>query len=722
MRQIAAFIVAGSLALAHNAFSAEPLPKVAEFNRDIRPLLSDNCFTCHGPDKNRRKAKLRLDTQSGLFDEIDGKHPVVRGKTEESEIIRRITSKDPEEQMPPSTSQKTLNSQQIALLKRWVQQGAKWEGHWSYLSPQPATPPAVKNKKWPTNPIDHFILAKLESKGLKPSPEADRRTLIRRLNFDLLGFPPSADEVNAFVADKSPDAYNKVVDRLFASPHFGERMAMRWLDLVRYADTVGYHGDQPVNIWPYRDYVIKSFNSNKPFDQFTIEQLAGDLLPQATLEQKVASGYNRLNMMTGEGGAQDKEYRAKYAADRVRTTSAVWLGSTLGCAECHDHKFDPFTTKDFYSFEAFFADLNEKGFYPNANWEPFIPVPNDKQAAELKRLETKVAESQKALNEKDVSAAQLSWEKAILDNLAKEQSAWAIQKPSKLVSQGKAKLEIQPDLSILATGKNPDKDIYTITLHTDLAQVSAIRLETLTHDSFPNKGLSRANGNFVLTGVEVEAMKTNETASKAIKIVKAVADYEQGSQPIAAAIDDKSDTGWAVDGHVTPKNHYAIFSFAEPVLAGAGTTFMIRLKHESIYAQHNIGHFRLSLSAETNAPVSNAGLPENVLAAIKVPGDQRTPEHKAEIVKHYRGIAPELDQERKQLAAAKKESDELLKQIPTTLVSASIEPRPIRILPRGNWMNDSGEIVTPAIPQFLPHPEVKDRRLTRLDLANWMIS
>ena len=724
MKSIIAFTGIACLLLPATLPAAEALPRVVEFNRDIRPILSESCYSCHGPDKNARKAKLRLDTEAGAFGELDGIRPVVPKKPGESEMIRRITTNDPDDQMPPPDSRKKLTPQQIALLKLWIQQGAKWEGHWSYLPPQRAPLPSVKNKKWPRNEIDHFVLAKLEAKGLKPSPEADKRTLIRRVSFDLIGLPPTAEEVEDFLADKSPGAYEKVVDRLFDSPRFGERMAMRWLDLVRYADTVGYHGDQLVSIWPYRDYVIKSFNANKPFDQFTIEQLGGDLLPNATREQQIASGYNRLNMMTGEGGAQDKEYRAKYAADRVRTTSAVWLGSTLGCAECHDHKFDPFTTKDFYSFEAIFADLKEKGYYQNGLWEPFIQVPSEKQSAEKKRVEELIAHLEKTLAAptKELGEAQTVWEIKTLADLEKEKNQWRAQKPEHLVSSGGAKLELQTDLSILASGENPAKDNYTVTLHPNLLQVTAVRLEALTHDSFPNKGLARGNGNFVLTGFEVEATKPGDTAPQKIKIAKAVADFEQKDQPIAAAIDDKPETGWAVDGHNQSKNRQAVFTLAEPLSLGTNTSLILRLKHESIHGQHNIGHFRLSLTSEPNPSLLNSTLPENVLADLKLNALERSAEQKEELAKYYRNIAPELAETRKQLADAKKQNEELTKQIPTTLVSVTTEPREIKILRRGNWMDEGGAVVTPAVPQFLPQPEVKDRRLTRLDLGKWLVA
>jgi hypothetical protein len=348
------------LVTASPAAADEPI----RFNRDVRPILSDKCFACHGPDATHRKADLRLDTADGA------RQVVVPGKPAESELIARVTSPQKSRRMPPAKSGKELSAAEIDLLRRWVEQGARYQAHWSYLPPQRPAVPAVKNAAWPRDAIDRFLLARIESAGLLPSPEADAITLVRRLSFDLTGLPPTPAEVDTFLADDRPDAYDRLMDRLLASPHYGERMALYWLDLVRYADTVGYHGDQEHAIAPYRDYVIKAFNENKPFDRFTAEQLAGDLLPGAGVEQKIASGYNRLLQTTHEGGAQDKEYRAKYAADRVRNVSAVWLGATMGCAECHDHKFDPFTQRDFYRLAAFFADLDERGAYLGPDQSP----------------------------------------------------------------------------------------------------------------------------------------------------------------------------------------------------------------------------------------------------------------------------------------------------------------------------------------------------------------
>jgi len=370
-----------------------------DFQRDIRPLLSDRCFGCHGPDAKARKADLRLDLRDGALGARGVKPAViVPGDASGSELVRRITNSDPDERMPPSEAKKQLAPGEIELIRRWVAEGARWTEHWSLVPPIRAPVPAVHSPGWPHNPVDSFILARLEREGLTPSSEADRRTLARRLSFDLLGLPPSIEDVEAFLADDSPDAFERLADRLLASPHHGERLAVLWLDLVRYADTVGYHGDQDVSVSPYRDYVIRAFNEQKPFDEFTVEQLAGDLLPGSTLEQKVASGYNRLNKTTEEGGAQAGEYLVKYAADRVRTTAGVWMGATLGCAECHDHKYDPYRQRDFYTFAAFFADLDEAGVYKAVGQRPpEVSVPTAEQAAELARLDAEIAKGRQEL-------------------------------------------------------------------------------------------------------------------------------------------------------------------------------------------------------------------------------------------------------------------------------------------------------------------------------------
>jgi mono/diheme cytochrome c family protein len=366
--------------------------RTISYNRDIRPLLADNCYACHGPDPNTRKAKLRLDDEENAKAKRDDYFVLVPGKPTESELVRRLL-RDDEHRMPPAKSGKRLTAAQIDLLKEWVAQGAKFEAHWSQITPTRPAVPAVKDSAWPANPIDRFVLARLEQEGLKPSPEADRRTLLRRLAFDLTGLPPSKELAEAFLKDALPDAYKKLVEQLFASKHYGERMAQHWLDLVRYGDTGGYHSDNHRDVWLFRDYVIDAFNANKPFDRFTTEQLAGDLLPQPSRDQLIASGYNRLLMTTEEGGAQAKEYAAKYMADRVRNASSVWLGATMGCAECHSHKFDPYTQKEFYRFVAFFADIREK----HVGRQDQTPLPLPQQDARLQSINAELPGLQTSL-------------------------------------------------------------------------------------------------------------------------------------------------------------------------------------------------------------------------------------------------------------------------------------------------------------------------------------
>ena len=377
--------LAGLLATG-TAFSADPAPQV-RFNRDIRPILADSCFHCHGADPGSRKGKLRLDREEGFFkDRTDGP-TVVKGKPEASPLYKRITSADPEEIMPPPKAHKLLKPEEKELLRRWIAEGAQWEPHWSFIKPERTPPPPVKNEAWTHNPIDRYILAKLDAAGLQPAPEADRRTLARRLSLDLTGLPPAPELVEAFVADKAPDAYDKLVDKLFESPRYGEHRARYWLDACRYADTHGMHFDNYREIWPYRDWVINAFNRNQPFDQFTVEQIAGDLLPKPTKEQLLATGFHRCNITTNEGGTIPEENLAGYARDRVETTSWVWLGLTANCAVCHDHKFDPISTKDFYSMTAFFRNTTQGALDGNVrDTAPIMILPraeDEKRYADL---------------------------------------------------------------------------------------------------------------------------------------------------------------------------------------------------------------------------------------------------------------------------------------------------------------------------------------------------
>ena len=544
-RLFASFAIWLSVATAKAAepeVNADPaVPARVDFNRDVRPILSDNCFLCHGPDKNRRKGDLRLD----LRDEALKAEAFVPGKPDESELVARILSEDPDELMPPSKSNKKLDARQKAILKRWVQQGAEYQQHWSYEKPAKAAAPSDQNA------VDVLVRRRLAEVGLKPSIEADRRTLIRRLSSDLTGLPPAPEEVKAFVEDTAPDAYEHLVDRLLADPHYGERMAIGWLDVVRFADTIGYHSDNPRNVWPYRDWVIKSFNANKPFDRFTLEQIAGDLLPDANTESRVGSAFNRLLLSTEEGGAQPKDYEARMLTDRVRAVGTAWLGQTIGCAQCHDHKFDPITMRDFYSLGAFFADIQEPVI---GSREEGMIVASAEEQKTLAKLDAAVAEAKKRLEAAAprLDVAQAQWESDVLR--------------------------------------------YAVTL---------------------------------------------------------------------------------------------------PELAGD--------------------------SKSTPADKSAARV---VQAALKKDAKTRNPREREALQSYFRKKAtPLFVVERDGVARAEQERRNFAAGLPKCLVSVhSAAPRTVRILPRGNWMNETGEVVKPALPHFLPRPEVAGRDLTRLDLARWLVS
>lgn len=719
MRLFTRVLILAGLLIAAPITAAE---KKISFSRHIKPILAGKCYACHGPDEAERKGEFRLDDRASALE----KHVFKPGNGKESEIILRVTSADPEMKMPPVTSKKpALTEQEIELIRKWIDQGAEYDKHWSYLKPIRAAVPVVKDAAWPAGDIDRFILAGSEEAGLKPSPEADKRTLLRRLSFDLTGLPPTPKELADFEADKSAEAYEKVVDRLLSEPQYGERMAMYWLDVVRYADSAGYHSDNHRDVAPFRDYVIAAFNNNKHFDVFTQEQLAGDLFPGATAEQKIASGYNKLLQTTEEGGAQPKEYTAKYAADRVRNTSVIWMAGTMGCCECHNHKFDPYTQKDFYSFAAFFADVSEVAVGRQAQTK----VPTVEQEKRVAAIDVELAALKSKLDTQtpELNAALTKWEAAAKEELAKNVSVWSPIKPEKAESQGGSKLETKDDLSVISTGENPAKDTYTVMLSTDKEMLSGIRLEALTDESFGNKALSRGNGNFVLTGFEVQAASLGGDV-KPVKLSAAEADFSQPTYPIANAIDEKANTGWAVSGHEKAANHTAVFTFAAPISGGPGTKIIVKMLHQSQFAQHNIGRFRLSLTTAAKPSLSDSGLPADIVEIVKADVAGRSDAQKQKLAAYYRGISPELAPDREKVAKLEAEKKSVFDAAPSTLVSMAAAPRTMRILPRGNWLDDSGQEVTAAVPEFLtsvvaaPKPAENQQRLTRLDFARWMTS
>jgi hypothetical protein len=572
------------------------------FSRQIRPILAANCFTCHGPDEANRKAKMRLDTKEGAFSVIDGKTIIKPGDSANSEMYKHISSTDPDEHMPPPKSGKKLTPEQIGLIKSWIDEGAPWESHWAFQKPVRPPLPKVQNTSWPKNEIDYFILKKLEDKHLSPSPRADKATLARRATLDLTGLPPSVDELDAFLADDTSGSYDKLVNRLMSSSRYGEQMGRYWLDAARYADSHGYHIDAPRMVWKYREWVINALNKNEPFDQFTIEQIAGDMLPHPTLQQKVATGFNRCNMTTGEGGAIEAEYRVKYAVDRVETVGTVWLGLTIGCAQCHSHKFDPIAQKEFYEFSAFFNSIAEPALDGNAPAPPpFIKVPSDKQAAAVEAFHKKIDSLKERLNgpNESLDCEQAAWEK---DWTSKLRTGFSVLKPIEMKSRGGATFVTKDDGSVLVNGKDPDTDTYEVILRVPPGQLGAIRLEAIRDDSLPKKSAARSsNGNFVLTEFQAEASPIADPSRREpVQFIAAQADYEQDGFPISNAIDGEEDTGWAVEGHNKHENRSAIFLAAQPFGYAGGTELRVKLGFNSHFPKHSIGRFRLSVAPATD--------------------------------------------------------------------------------------------------------------------------
>jgi hypothetical protein len=697
------------------SFASSAAPKSSDsrlklsYNRDIRPVLSENCFFCHGPDPNKRKGKLRLDVR----EEALAKEAIVPGKPNESELVKRIFTKDPDDLMPPAESHKILTAAQKELLRRWIAEGAEYQSHWAYVPPVKPSVPAG----W--NGIDFLVEKRLKEIGLKSSPEADRRTLSRRLSFDLVGLPPHPKEAAAFENDKAPDAYARFLERLLASPHYGERMAIGWLDVVRFADTIGYHSDNPRNIWPYRDYVINAFNENKRFDQFTREQLAGDLLPNCGQEQKVGSAFNLLLLSTEEGGAQPKDYEARMLTDRVRAVSTVWLGQTIGCAQCHDHKFDPVTSRDFYSLGAFFADLKEPII---GRREDGMLVPDAKQAAEIARLDGEVTRLQ---NDYETPRADLAerWERAAREAIAAETN-WTVLAPEKMISDARVKLTADTD-QIISSEKEPKegKDTHRITVKTSLKDVVGFRLEAMSAEKLPGHGPGRAtDGNFVLTEFSVEDSHTN-----LIALSGATATFEAPGFAASTAVDGGKETtnGWAIRGATGVEQ--AIYFGLKDAISTEGETSITFVLEQTSGANQVLGRFRLAATRNPNAVSAPKTAPPSteITELLELAPEKRGESQKQKLAAYQRSAAPELVAHRHRISDAKQAKADFEATVSRCLVSvAAAEPRSVRILPRGNWMIETGDIMQPALPAYLASAatKVEGRRLNRLDLADWVVS
>lgn len=612
-------------------------PAPIDFALEIRPLLSDRCFKCHGQDARARKAGLRLDTEVTLHEPLaSGERAVVAGDLAQSALWQRISSADDDERMPPKSSGKTLAPAEIERLRRWIEEGATWQPHWSFRRVERPVPPATSHDAWCRNPIDRFVVERLEREGLAPAAEESRERLLRRVTLDLTGLPPSLEELEAFASDTQADAYERAVDRLLASKRYAEQMTRSWLDLARYGDTHGLHLDNERSLWPWRDWVLRAFDANMPFDRFTIEQLAGDLLdapgapapgvpssamssgsavrdvaaqpkspgelatalsPEVT-DRIVATGFQRCNPTTGEGGSIEQESLTRYAVDRVSTTSTVWLGLTMACAQCHDHRFDPITQRDYYRFYGFFSNVDERGSDENdIAPPPVVPVPSAAQRAEFARLiaERHARESDLVAPDPAMDAEEASWREEWARRLAKR---WTTIGES-VRSREKVEFARLSDGSFLASGANPEKDVDEVTARIEPGVYEALSLEALTHASLPFSGPGRSsnNGNFVLTEIEVGLVgDACVRAPLPIELARASAEFEQPGFASSGAIDGESSSGWAIDGGQADRR--AVFAFAQPLEVDEPATLRIRLRFESKYPGHGIGRMRLALGSD----------------------------------------------------------------------------------------------------------------------------
>jgi hypothetical protein len=701
--------------LSYAAADEDKSPSADIFNSKVRPVLATHCFKCHGPDEKARKGKLRLDVREEALKPAarSGKRPIVPGKPDESELVRRIFAEQEGQQMPPAHVKNPLSNEQKQLLKRWVADGAEYRTHWAFMPPKQAPLPAVKDKEWPRNGIDHFVLARLEAEGLKPSPAADRQALVRRLYLDLLGYPPTPEEADDFVNDKSPDAYEKLVDKLLASAHYGERWARRWLDLARYADTNGYEKDRPRSIWPYRDWVIQALNDDMPFDRFTVEQLAGDMLRDATPSQRIATGFHRNTMLNEEGGIDPLEFRFNAVTDRVATTGTVWLGLTLGCAQCHAHKFDPVTHREYYQFMTYLNNADE----------PEMSVIREDLTKRRKEAEAKIAELLAGLpanfpagGEKDDTRPEDVRRKENLERkfnewLAREEkrtARWTVLRPTEAKSN-LPHLTVQKDDSVLASGDMSKRDVYTLKFRTDLRGVTAIRLEALPDERLPRGGPGRVfyegpAGDFFLSEVTVLA------GGKKLPIKSATHSF--GKTPASASIDGDPQTGWTIDGG-QGRAHHAVYTLAEPL--GDAGEITVELLFERYHAA-GLGRLRIAVTTDPHPEARNLAVEIDEL--LLTPAEKRTEEQRQQLLKQFLLVAPELEKERAAIDKLRKE----MPAYPTTLVMAerpAENPRRTFLHNRGEFLQP-GDRVEPALPGFMPAP--KDAPRDRLELARWLAS
>lgn len=720
------------VAIPGELFGAEKI----DFNRDVRPILSDNCFACHGFDENARKADLRLDEQESALADLGGYAAIVAGKPAESAVMIRVLSKDPNEIMPPADShKKPLPKASIEILRQWIAEGAVWGRHWSFVRPQrPKIPEQVTAKG--THPIDYFVQQRLEKSGLALSPRATTATLARRLSFDLTGLPPTTDQLDSLGDAPNSDAWKAYVDELFASPHFGERMAMWWLDDARYSDTDGFQSDAIRNNWPWRDWVTSAFNQNMTFDQFTIEQFAGDLLPNATPEQKLATCFHRNHMTNGEGGRDPAESRVDYVRDRVNTTGTVFLGITFECAQCHSHKFDPLSHAAYYEFSAFFNSIDEDG-KAGGGAKPFLPYksPHAQRAVEeetalLKRSQHEVDEFKAGLKpDFEIWFAQ-QFEHAKLRSIQ-----WSHVVPGRLASVEGSQLSAVGE-SIVQVTESQFQDDYVVSVdQLTLPRIAGIRLEVFPHENLSGGGLADSeDGEFILTNFKLRVRQAGSTQVRDIPLTSAVSDFDGKAKDakyagVAQTLDDDPRTGWTTRGQPNTEPHRAVFALESPLTLRDDETLEIMLMHRSLFARSNVGRFRLSISDQAGNAVRSVGKapleelhekitaqpelgPAEVDAALRDKFFSQFLEDNAE----WKQLTSRHRKINKQLANAKSNA----KNRNVMVLVERATPRETHVLLRGVW-DAPGEPVQRAVPSFIlerPNAQVP----TRLELAQWIVS
>jgi mono/diheme cytochrome c family protein len=712
-------LMAGAAARA--AGPAAPAAGPAVEYAPVQAIFTARCVRCHGPEKQQND--LRLDTRSGvLAGAVDG--PVITpGRSAESELVRRILGES-RPRMP--FKDRPLEAGEIATIRAWIDAGAPGPAeakpaaeaappkHWAYVKPVRPEVPAVRRAGWVRTPIDAFVLARLEAEGLAPSTEATRETLLRRVTLDLTGLPPTAEEIDAFLADTGADAYEKVVDRLLASPHYGERWARPWLDLARYADTNGYEKDRRRTAWKYRDWVIAAFNADMPFRQFTIEQIAGDMLEGAGPEARIATGFHRNTLLNQEGGIDVEEARWETLVDRVNTTATVWLGTTLACAQCHSHKFDPFTQKDYYRMLAFFdnGEYRVEGAGPRVmdKWiaEPDLELATEAQAARKKALEDEIARVKAAFEATtpELSSAQAAWER----ERTAPPPAWKALRPSSVRSAGGATLDVAADGSVTASGLSPDGDTYTLAARLPAGPVTALRIEALADP--PSGAPGRADyGAFLVTRLSLAAAPAGGRP-RPVPLLRAEADSDATATGL---LDDDVETGW---GGSDPTHSYSAVVQPAAPLAGGGT-LAVTIEQQGKQPRRTLRRFRVSVSSAA-APWGGLSLPEKIRAIVATADAQRTDAQRKDLAEYYRGISPAREAERRQLRGLRRELADLA--IPTAM---TLRERPTGDRPstpmrgRGSFMSP-GEKVYAAVPAALP-PLPENAMPNRLGLALWLV-